>query len=289
MTTIIPIHDFSKDDRDSVPFRFIPLNAGSEYNTREPHRHNYYEIFFFENGGGTHTIDFEVIPIKENSIHFISPGQVHLLEREKKSFGYIILFSRDFYHMVTSGVHSLYDFPFLNNSHLLPVLNLSIEDYSQFEGIVKLLQEETKQRKEANKVVLGHYLQIILLKCLDLFKAKTNIQPDKANTLFQRIRELVEQHYRTERQPSFFASQLSITEKKLNETCKQFTGESISDFIKARVLLEAKRLLVNSDHSIKEIAYFLGFEDPSYFNRFFRLNTGLTAGDFRKEEKQMGS
>jgi AraC-like DNA-binding protein len=285
MPAMIPIHDFSKDDRDSVPFRFIPLNAGSEYNTREPHRHNYYEIFFFENGGGTHTIDFEEIPIKKNSLHFVSPGQVHLLDREKKSFGYIILFSRDFYHMVTSGAHSLYDFPFLNNTHLSPVLNLSEADYAQFAGIINLLQDETKRNKESNKVILGHYLQIILLKCLDLFKVKTSIHPEKANGLFQQIRTLVEQHYRSERQPSFFASQLNITEKKLNETCKQFTGESISDFIKARVLLEAKRLLTNSDHSIKEIAYFLGFEDPSYFNRFFRLNTGLTAGDFRKEDK----
>jgi AraC family transcriptional activator of pobA len=49
-------------------------------------------------------------------------------------------------------------------------------------------------------------------------------------------------------------------------------------------LLEAKRILSNTDHSIKEIASFLHFEDPSYFNRFFKSNTGMTAGEFRKSK-----
>jgi AraC family transcriptional activator of pobA len=281
MPAMIPIHDFSKDDRDSVPFRFIPLNAGSEYDTREPHRHNYYEIFFFDQGGGTHTIDFEAIPIQEKSIHFVSPGQVHLLKREKNAFGHIILFSRDFYHMTIAG-SSLHDFPFLNNSYVQAVLNLSDADHAQFTALLGILDNEVKQNKDTNKVILGHYLQIILLKCMDLFKGKTSIHAEKSGNTFQKIRALVEEHYRRERQPTFFASQLNMTEKKLNETCKEFTGASISDFIKSRVLLEAKRLLVNSEYSIKEIAFFLGFEDPSYFNRFFRVNTGLTAGDFRK-------
>ena len=285
MHELIPIHDFTKDDRGSVPFRFIPLNADSGYDTSEPHRHNYYEIFFFVQGGGTHTIDFDEISIKENCIHFVSPGQVHLLQREKGSSGSIILFSRDFYHIATAQSQSLYDFPFLNNSHLRPVLELSPADFGQFMAIIGLLQEELKAGKDADKAVLGHYLQIILLKCLSLFDNATEKHTDKPSMLFHQMRMLVEQLYRTERQPATFASQLNITEKKLNEVCKQYTGMNISDFIKARVLLEAKRLLSNSDHSIKEIAYFLGFEDPSYFNRFFKVNTGLTAGDFRKEDK----
>ena len=94
---------------------------------------------------------------------------------------------------------------------------------------------------------------------------------------------MVEKEYRAQRQPAHYATQLNITEKKLNGICKDNSGENAGNYIKNRVLLEAKRLLNNTNHNIKEIAYFLGFEDPSYFNRFFRAKTGLTAGDFRKK------
>jgi AraC family transcriptional activator of pobA len=191
MQQIIPIHDFGKDNKGSVPFRFIPLNAGSEYNTREPHRHNYYEIFFFEKGGGSHTVDFESLPIRAHSIHFVSPGQVHLLQREG-ALGHIILFSREFYHMAPAS-RSLAEFPFLN-SYLRPVLDLSVQEYAQFAGILQLIGSEA----EANNgnAILGHYLQIILLKSLELFKNTAIIHPEKANSIFIRLRELVEQHYR---------------------------------------------------------------------------------------------
>src|ERR1043165_2430378 len=104
----IPIHDFSRDSDDSVAFRFISLGASSHYDFSQPHRHNYYEIFFFEEGGGTHFIDFTEYPITDHAIHFVSPGQVHKLMRSGNAHGSIVLFSRDFFHPIAGSSGSLF-------------------------------------------------------------------------------------------------------------------------------------------------------------------------------------
>ena len=125
----IPIHDFSSDDATSVNFKYISLDARSGYDTTMPHRHNYYEILFFAIGGGQHVIDFKEFPIEDNSIHFISPGQVHQLKRAQSSQGTILIFSRDEYYINAPAADSLFNFPFMNNN-TYPVLNCSalVED-----------------------------------------------------------------------------------------------------------------------------------------------------------------
>lgn len=278
----IPIHDFAKDGRDSVPFKFIKLGELTSYDFSRLHRHNYYEIFFFDIGNGTHHIDFDEHEIKDNSIHFVSPGQVHLIKRGPSSKGGLILFSRDFFYVGSSEPHSLFNYPFLNHSGA-PVLNLAKHDYAGFADILRQIETVSEGDNDINTGILRSYLNIILLKCHQLFNAGNPGYGIKESTVFNNFRQYVENDYRRNRLPSYYADKLNITEKKLNELTKAYSGESAGEFIRQRVLLEAKRLLYNSDHSIKEIAYFLGFDDPSYFNRYFKQNTGLTAGDYRKE------
>jgi AraC-like DNA-binding protein len=80
-----------------------------------------------------------------------------------------------------------------------------------------------------------------------------------------------------------YADLLNITPAKLNRVCARFTGKNASEFILERVILEAKRHLVFTNMSSKEIAYGLGYDDPSYFSRFFRKKTGYTPTRFRSE------
>ena len=277
----IPIHDFAKDTKDSIPLKYVSLGGLTNYDFSEPHRHNYYEIFFFAKGGGEHHIDFKAYAIHDHSINFISPGQVHQLKRSADSYGSIVLFSRDFVSQGVGEKYSLYNFPFLNNSQQ-PTLPTSQQEFDEFNHLLSQVQVESGLNAEVYSEIMRSYLKVILLKCLQFFEARYPGQSSKVGSVFNSFREMVENEYREQRQPAYYASKLNVTEKKLNTLCKEHNGESAGDFIKNRVLLEAKRLLSNTDHNIKEIAYFLGFEDPSYFNRFFRANTGATAGDFRK-------
>ena len=90
---VIPTHQFYDRLERSIPFDLIQLKEKSKYDPSLYHRHAYYEIFFFIKGGGTHSIDFDTFEVETNSIHFVSPGQVHLLQRALNSNGFVIFAS----------------------------------------------------------------------------------------------------------------------------------------------------------------------------------------------------
>lgn len=106
------------------------------------------------------------------------------------------------------------------------------------------------------------------------------------NDLINRFKELVNQHFKTNRSVSHYAELMATTPGHLNDTVKKMTGKTAGSIIHERVLLEAKRLLYHSYLSIKEISIQLNFEDPSYFNRFFRTHAGSTSEQFRNSIRE---
>ncbi|MBL4658386.1 MAG: AraC family ligand binding domain-containing protein [Flavobacteriales bacterium] len=165
----IPIHDFTKDDDSSIDFALEPLELRESYDTSVPHRHNYYEIFLFIKGGGTHEIDFEVFPIKSGSVHFVSPGQVHKVNRELDSYGYVLFFSRDFYYLNLPNKNILYELPFLNNNTHAPILNLDKERFQVYDQLVENIKLEYEGNAELKESIIRSYLNIILLKSKSFF------------------------------------------------------------------------------------------------------------------------
>jgi len=284
MKAPIPVHSFSTEPVDNISFRCIPLNKRSDYDITEAHRHSYYEIFLFAKGGGMHEIDFGAHHISDSSIHFVSPGQVHKVRREPDSYGSILLFSKDFYHFGAKADLSLFEYPFLNtHAQGMPVVNLDERQFEELQALSRAMGEEKTSNDPLAKEVIRTYLHIFLLKCKQFAEQSANRSLSESQQYFHKLKQLLEEHYRHQHLPSFYADELEISSKKLNEICKTHTGNTVNNLIKDRLLLEAKRLLLHSDYSVKEISYFLGFDDPAYFNRFFRKNMDIAAGAFRKE------
>jgi AraC family transcriptional regulator, transcriptional activator of pobA len=288
----IPIHDFSKDDATSIRFQLSPLEKKSKYNAMEPHRHNYYEIFIFTKGGGYHEIDFERILIESGSVHFVSPGQVHILSRSPESYGYVLMFSRDFYSLNLKNKDILFELPFLNNASSKPYLNLNTKDFAVFFQLLESIKNEADQDSVANEDVIRSYLNILLLKSRNFYNHlydDSNLNTSTLHVLFYKFRTLVEQNYRTLHLVKEYAELLSTTPEHLNEIIKKISGKTASDVISDRIILEAKRLLLFSEFSNKEIAFFLSYEDPSYFSRFFKNKTGLSPGEFKESIQNSAS
>lgn len=101
--------------------------------------------------------------------------------------------------------------------------------------------------------------------------------------MLRNFRKLVEAHFRQKKLPKEYASMLYVTPNYLNSLCRDLMGISAGEMIRERILLEAKRLLVNADMSIGEIAYQLSFPDNSYFTKFFKKYAGVTPEEFRKQ------
>jgi len=289
MSEQIPLHDFTKDDESSIDFGLELLEHRDDYDTSVPHRHNYYEIFLFIKGGGTHEIDFEVFPIESGSVHFVSPGQVHKVRRELDSYGYVLFFSRDFYYLNLPNKNILYELPFLNNNTPEPILNLTKADFKVFSELFEKIEEEYASGNELKGSLIRSYLNILLLKSKGFFdqsKSEIDAHDNPASKLVYDFKILVEKNYRKLHLVKEYADLLSTTPEHLNEETKKIRGKTASDLIGDRIILESKRLLMYSEFSNKEIAYFLNYDDPSYFSRFFKKKLGISPTGFRKNLRE---
>jgi AraC family transcriptional activator of pobA len=99
----------------------------------------------------------------------------------------------------------------------------------------------------------------------------------------------VEAHYKERRPVEWHARQIGISAAHLNVLCRKAIGRSAQEVIHARTMLEARRRLVYTSMTIGEVCNALGFEDPAYFTRFFKRETGLSPRDFRQRARSQAA
>lgn len=278
----VPLHNFTRDDEHSIPFRLVSLEKRTGYDYSVPHRHNYYEVFLFRRGGGTHLIDFQTFSIGDGSIHFVSPGQVHVLQREPDSEGSILLFSRDFFFGGHTHAALLQNHPLLNNRSLRPIITAEAEAFQHFEAIVHKMKEELTEENPYHQDLLRLYLNEFLYKSLQLLKPLQEANSE----LFTDFQNLLERHFFEWHLVKQYAQGLQMTEKTLTEKLKERTGRTTLELINERLLLEAKRLLRFSELTIKEVGFQIGFEDPSHFSKFFRNLCDCSPKEFREASEK---
>ena len=168
-----------------------------------------------------------------------------------------------------------------------PVVPLSGED--EVDRIGRLcadLHEERFLARPGYRLGMRGYLALIAIAVARLAasRARTGaatLMP--ADPTVDALRYLVEEHFRQERQLSFYAGKLAMTPDRLNDHVKRAVGVTAGHLVRQRVLTEAKRQLVFTNQPIHEIAYDLTFADPSHFTRFFRKQTGITPQAFREQ------
>ncbi|QIL69307.1 helix-turn-helix domain-containing protein [Diaphorobacter sp. HDW4B] len=100
----------------------------------------------------------------------------------------------------------------------------------------------------------------------------------------EKFRDLIDEHMRERWNVSQYAQQLGITAGQLTRLSRESVGKSSNDIINERVIVEAQRELIYTNSSIKQIADGLGFEDESYFGRFFRKHVGISPQNYRAQE-----
>ena len=250
------------------------------------HRHDFYCFFVVTNGIGSQTIDMKEYRIFKGRVFFINYGQVHSWNKILNVKGYAILFTEGYYNLIYS-----------NNSNIQ-----SDKAFSQIQNYVDLERDEItywKQwlnlmEKENNSgTPFSEELICLLLKCMVLlFRRKgTEISVSENKSLkksetFQKFLRLINHEYKTKKTPSDYASILNITANYLNSISKEISGQPSGFWIKKRVILEAKRLLTHSNGNILEISSMLGFEDNSYFCKYFKKIVGQSPEKFRRNFKE---
>lgn len=245
-----------------------------------PHAHDFYLLLYITEGSGTHKVDLVTYELRPGSLFFLAPGQIHHWKLAADTRGFVVFFDTDFYLFRYPG-SGLYEFPFFDSAHP-PVVCLPPAE-TEIRPLIGRLYAEYAAPQASQAEVFRSYLHL----CLELAARHYPAQPAAETSLaLQQIRQfgaLLNQHYRSRRSVRDYAELLHLTANHLNALCRRVLNKTASDLIHERVVTEAQRLLSHSALGVALVAYELGFEDASYFVRYFRKYTGTTPEAFRQQ------
>jgi AraC family transcriptional regulator, transcriptional activator of pobA len=278
---ICALSDFGQDD--IIVSRFAPYLEHHK-NLHAAHRHTFYHLVLFTQGGGSHTIDFESFKVKPCQIYFMIPGQVHSWNFEGFTDGYVINFSGPFFQTFLLNPAYVENLPFFSGDLKDAVIDLPASLHAKISALFEEIIEESANRTQPGTDMLRVLMLRLFIMIGGLNKDAGTMGPASYNqTLLKNFKKLIDANYTRLKLPKDYADLLYITPNPLNAICKDLLGMQAGEVIRNRTLLEAKRLLTNPRLNIAGIAFELNFSDNSYFTKFFKKAEGITPEEFRKK------
>lgn len=251
-----------------------------------PEQINAYHIYWIKNGKGTYNIDFKQFKFTDGVLFFLSPGQVFSVDSEKIKDAYKLSFVRDFYCIQIHDKEVSCNGVLFNNVYESPYVLPSEKDAAKLDLILENLIEEFKHNEAAQYDMLQAYLKQFIIQSVRVKKEYELPKEDKDSRLLKDFSLLVDQNYRSLHAVTDYSKRLGISPKSLAKHFQRFGSTTPSDIIKQRIILEAKRQLIYSDNTVKQIAYDLGFNDAAYFTRFFTKAVSKSPLQFKKDYKK---
>ena len=275
---------------NDIPMPFVikkidGLDSITAGNEADPHRHNYYSIIWPFSGAGKHIIDFREYALQTDHIFFVSPYQVHQVLITSPLSGYVILFTSEFLDRNSIRNDFILNLRLFKSSDETPPLPVNRETVNKLRLFADSMMNAFQDREDLFLETIGAYLKLFLIECNGLctLYPGSNLQDiEVSKTLVKNFRELVERKYPRNHQVKDYAEILNVTPNYLNEVIKTSINIPAKEFIQSRLILEAKRMVVFTGKSAKEIGFELGFEDPSHFSKFFKSNAGQSLQEFRE-------
>ncbi len=240
-----------------------------------PHKHEgYYELIFLKEGEGFHWVESQQYQVKPPEIYFLKPGQLHHWQFTAIPKGFVLLFKLDFFDTLEEA----------NNILLLQSFEatqrIKVDNDFPAQSIFEdLLRAYSVPSPYADHIIQG-YLRVLLAKILSLLP-DNKLHQHYLAALPEKFMQLVAEKCNHLHQVKDYANLLDTSPQHLNAVCRKHFQMKASGVINRQLMLEAKRYILHTEHSITEIAYLLNFSDPSYFVKFFKKNEGLPPAQFR--------
>jgi AraC-like DNA-binding protein len=241
------------------------------------------KIVFLKQGGKA-VIDFKEYELKQDALFFINAGQYYRFDASCR--GTMLYYNRDFYCVEIHDKEVACDGILFHNVYEIPVIFMTEEISLQMEGLIDDIKNELEMEDSSMEEVLRIFLKLIIIRATRIWKKDHKVAGEEARQEVEFSRnfsQLVEWHYTRYHTVAEYASLLNITPKALNKRVTRYTETTPNDIIKSRVILEAKRLLVHTRLSVKEIGYKLGYDDTSYFIRLFSKQASISPQSFRQQ------
>ncbi|MES2519430.1 MAG: AraC family transcriptional regulator [Bacteroidota bacterium] len=230
-------------------------------------------------------VDFQQYHTDSLTLFFINSNQYFQLENCGEELGYFMFYNRDFYCVQIHDAEVACDGLLFNNIYNMPMVVLPESEKVEIELIGKRIHEELCLDDVSQEEMIRVYLKLLIIRATRIWKKQQlEIVSDSPNDIdfFRNFSRLVEIHYKEKHSVADYADLLNVAPKTLTHRFKRLNLSQPNEIIKDRIILEAKRLLIYTSLTAKEIAYQLGYEDPAYFNRTFVQKVSSTTSDFRK-------
>jgi AraC family transcriptional activator of pobA len=254
----------------------------------QPHRKDYYFFAFVEQGGSRHWIDFVPYTVRPGHFYFTVPQQVHLKEETKPVKGFVAGFTEEF--LLLEENRMLRQLPVIQNPAGAHEIVLSDEDIAYIADVMRKMTDEFNAGGSWQNQMLTSWLRVLVIYLSRLYNEQFEESKITQNhCLLKSFQELIGEHHAELHDVAAYANLLNLTPGYLNDVVKQQSGKTAINHIHNRLVVEAKRKLLHTDLSVKQIADELGFEDAAYFNRFFKRLTESTPMAFRQQIREMYS
>lgn len=247
------------------------------------HRHDFYFVLAVQKGGGIHEIDFVQYPVQANAVFILRPGQVHKLELTADTTGFLLEFDLSFYQPKNTIAEHRWKKASGKN-----YCEIEAARFKKLHAYLASIFDEHSLKLEGYIEAVKANLDLFFLEYIRQSKNPNSIARSEGGYIQERFDEfvrLLETNIVSMKNVSDYADLLSLSPYQLNSIAKTSVGKTVSDLINDQIILEAKRHLIATPAQVKEVADQLGYEDPSYFIRFFKKHTGQSPEAFRKNFK----
>jgi AraC family transcriptional activator of pobA len=279
----IPDSTFYGEDQHSPALELLhcePLVERSrQHNWKiNPHRHNgITQLFYVLQGEANAHLDGRLTQLTPPCILVVPEGCVHDFDWSENAEGHVL--------SVASPLLNRLAQPLGNADEILKspaVYNMS-EGGQLADSLFTAITRDYQQHLSARELMLETLLTALIIHLSRKATPNTKSQKrlDRSRTHFSSFTQLVERHYSDQWTVAKYAKRMGITPPHLNSICRKLSQQSALEIVHQRLLLEAKRSLTYTGRTIAEIAYQLGFSDPSHFTRFFKNKTGKNPKSFR--------
>lgn len=264
-------------------FRVKDILKESRFQPFDHHRITFNALLFITSGEVYHLVGDKKIVLKSGECLFIPRGEAHSFDKESNYEGYVVIFSEEF---AASYIP-------MSANLLLEKCSLEREVYkrvfnaSHLASLIAIIDSELRRDSEVKLNIIGSAISLFILKIFDSEVAvNASIDIDRGREHFYEFEHLVEKHYATTRNVKRYAEMMSVSYTYLNSVCKKVSGVTAKPFIDNVVISEARRLLISTSLSSKEIAFKLGFNESSNFYKYFKKHTSMLPSSYRVADRE---
>lgn len=248
-----------------------------------PHRLMFHDILLITRGQGRLTLDVERHEVAPGVVFFTRPGETRRWDVPEPVEGACVFFVEEFVATTFADPRFLDQFAYFRLDRPCGALALDSRERRTYLDRFAAMQREIAALEKDSPDALRAVLYDFLVQLNRFYLARHGAVSEPGPTGWvERFQRQVERDFRRRLRVADYAARLGVTPGHLNALCRATLHTSAGAWIRARVALEARRLLLYTDLTAAQIGHRLGFDDPAYFSRFFRRETGVSPSEFRE-------